>query len=255
MYAITDVEVLHLLEKKGETVPLKILYDPRASADLTHLSGAEPVKGSGLMHQKILVLDNERVFLGSANLTLSSLTMHDNFVAGFFYPPLAHFLTSESPSPFSFKVGDQYAELWLLPEEEGHALKRLIHYIDHAKKSINVSLFTFTHPELCEALVRASLRGVSVALAIDYYTGQGASLKTVETLLSHSIPVYISQGKQLLHYKWAFIDESTWIFGSANWTQAAFTKNKDYFLILENLTKEQRERIYQMWETLKVESL
>jgi phosphatidylserine/phosphatidylglycerophosphate/cardiolipin synthase-like enzyme len=64
----------------------------------------------------------------------------------------------------------------------------------------------------------------------------------------------LSQGQQLLHHKWAIVDEEQWIMGSANWTKAAFAKNEDFLLILSTLTKEQIQFLNRLWSTLEIEA-
>jgi len=80
------------------------------------------------MHQKIIVIDHKMVFIGSANMTPTSLRMHDNLVAGFVSEPIAQFLEKHkpfTPGYFRTKIARQDVELWLLPDPRGHALASL----------------------------------------------------------------------------------------------------------------------------------
>jgi phosphatidylserine/phosphatidylglycerophosphate/cardiolipin synthase-like enzyme len=202
------------------------------------------------MHRKILVIDEENVFLGSANFTFSSLKLHDNFLVGLHHPSLGYHLTHDSNSPFKFSLG----ECWLLPDRSGEALDRLIKLIDEAKKSIKVAMFTLTHPRLIEALISAHQRGIKVEIAVDYFTGQGASMSSLKQLQASGIPSFLSSGAQLFHHKWVLIDGTHLITGSANWTQVAFEKNEDDFLILNLLTKDQKKYIKKMWKCIRNET-
>lgn len=254
MYALTDPTIVKLLSKKSsEGVKAKIFYDPSATPALA-LEGGMPihVKG-GLMHRKILVTDEERSFFGSANFTTTSLKMHDNLVAGLYHPELARFLMSPTSSNFSFSLGKTLGEAWLLPSSD--ALDRLIEKISHAKKKIYVAMFTFTHPLLAEALISAFKRGVDVRVALDHYTAEGASLPVVSALKSAGIPIFLSQGQQLFHHKWAWIDNSTLIFGSANWTRAAFSENQDCLMILEHLKFQHKKQMKKIWNIIEAESI
>jgi hypothetical protein len=76
VYGITDPHILALLSKKSEEkIPITVEYDPSASSNLKKILSpsinVHPIKAKGLMHRKILLLDEGQVFLGSANLTLS----------------------------------------------------------------------------------------------------------------------------------------------------------------------------------------
>jgi phosphatidylserine/phosphatidylglycerophosphate/cardiolipin synthase-like enzyme len=259
MYGLSDPQILAALEKKAALgVDSTVIYDQRGSPGLGEkLSSAiqsYPIKGTGLMHKKLLVVDDHLVFLGSANMTTQSLAMHDNLVLGLFAPQLARFIKNEVAGCCSFTVANQRAEFWLLPDCEERALERLLGLINSAKKTIRVAMFTLTHPRLVGALVQAQKRHVRVSVACDFYTGRGASYKALEILREAKIPVYLSQGQQLLHHKWAWIDEQTLIVGSANWTRAAFAKNEDCFLILQDLTKPQIGLLSQMWKIIKLDS-
>jgi phosphatidylserine/phosphatidylglycerophosphate/cardiolipin synthase-like enzyme len=255
MYALTDPDILKILKKSmNSKIVLKILYDKSASPNLKPIGGT-PSSGKGLMHRKIVVIDHSLVFLGSANMTTQSMRFHDNLTLGFFHPELACFLEQEvKDNHFTFYIQDQKAELFLLPDLKGDAIKKLINTIDTAKEKIQIAIFTITHPLLTKALINAKERGVRVEVAVDFFTERGASQKTIQKLVDADIPIYCSQGHQLLHHKWAYIDESTLIIGSANWTQAAFAKNKDCFLILSLLTEKQKKTMKNLWRTIQLES-
>jgi phosphatidylserine/phosphatidylglycerophosphate/cardiolipin synthase-like enzyme len=262
MYGITDPDILSILKKKiTDGVESKIHYDKSASVNLRKKlpasANAVPFPSKGLMHRKILVVDDSSVFLGSANFTTASLKHHDNLVIGIFCPPLAACLTGEAEAMFPFEVAGQQVELWLLPDrgKTKPALHKLIAEIAHAQHSIELAIFTLTHPALTEALIDAHHRGVRVKVALDLYTARGASRHMVKRLESAQIPLFYSRGQELLHHKWALIDQKTLVVGSANWTQAAFAKNEDFLLYLYNLDQNQKKFISKLWRTIELESL
>jgi phosphatidylserine/phosphatidylglycerophosphate/cardiolipin synthase-like enzyme len=251
MYAITDPELLLQLEKKSQQGTAIHLFHDRHNTPSTSLS-ATPIKTKGLMHRKIVVIDNSQIFLGSANLTTSSLLLHDNLTLGFYHPALAHFLQNPYPPSFHFTIDNQPAEIWLLPAPG--ALEALLKALQNARSSIFVAMFTLTHPDLLQALVDAQRRGITVTVALDRYAARGASKKAVDFLRFHHIPLLFSQGLQLLHHKWAYIDRSSLILGSTNWTKAAFTKNQDCLLFLHHLNIKQLKLFDRLCDTIQSES-
>jgi cardiolipin synthase len=68
------------------------------------------------------------------------------------------------------------------------------------------------------------------------------------------IPGRLNTGNKLLHYKFAYIDETILVNGSANWTNAAFKVNDDYFIVLYPLTPEQQAKMNKLWSVIVKES-
>ena len=89
---------------------------------------------------------------------------------------------------------------------------------------------------------------------LDSTTGKGASSKSATLLSNAQIPLYLSEGLQLLHHKMMLIDGSHFILGSANWTQAAFKKNHDFYLTLFPLTPSQYKAIKSIFKNISLQS-
>ncbi len=242
-YALTDPHVLSMLAKKGkEGLDITLTFDKKATpplpASLTSVATSWPtsLKG-GLVHEKIIILDRKLVILGSANLTESSLQVHDNTIAFIKSPELAATLFEGmvgkrvKSTPYQLKEGKQ-CTLYLLPEGGQKALSDLIDLIDRAEQTIEVALFTFTHPSIVEALIAAHNRHVKVVVTLDHGNSRGASKKVYNQLLLSGITVNLSKGRQLYHHKWACIDKKYFVFGSANWTRSAFKSNRENLIIL-----------------------
>jgi len=254
-YALSDSQLIGiLLNKTNELNHVEIITDSK-----TFVSSFEPqkkalnwkeIKSSGLMHEKILLIDDYSCFLGTANMTAESLMMHDNLVLGFYSKELYLFLKKytenmhlikkiKNRDKAQFFINNQLLDLWMLPFKGIEPTQNLLNEIDQAKRSIYVSMFTLTHPQIISSLIKAHQKGVKVKIFLDKTASKGASMKARSELLGSSVPLYISQGVQLLHHKMVLIDESKFILGSANWTSAAFKKNHDFYLSLSPLSKKQ----------------
>lgn len=257
IYGCTDTAIIHSLlktSKKGADV--KIFYDPSGSGPLCKkIPQATPLIRSGLMHKKILILDNETVFIGTANFTPTSLCMHDNVILGLHSKELAHEIQHSTKNHLQCTVGGQEIDLWHLPDFHQECLKTILDMISAAKKTIHIALFTFTHPKILEALFSAKERGVNVFVALDYSTAKGASRKAAEALQKAHIPLYISNGGKLLHHKWCLIDNTTLLLGSANWTKSAFTINEDCLLVIHTLTNFQKKYFCKIWKNIEEHSI
>lgn len=251
-FGISDPTCMLLLEKKAQNhLDMKIFYDDRGSNHF-QLSNhkAFVLRPTGLIHEKILITDDNRVFLGSANYTKSSLQMHDNLMIGFYSPNLARFLRENTPFDhqkyFSTIINGQKLEVLLFPDSEEKALRYIVQLLRTAKKTIFVGMFTLTHPLLVQELVQAHKRGLFVQVHVDHQSFKGASQKAVLTLKKAHIPVYSNGNYALFHHKFALIDNQTLLAGSANWTKAAFQKNHECVLILTPLNASQQKKMQQL---------
>ncbi|MFA6118601.1 MAG: phospholipase D-like domain-containing protein [Parachlamydiales bacterium] len=259
MFGLTDENILSLLKKKSlENISLKVFTD-KTTTNQIEIKPDQlfKIRSRGLMHQKILVIDNSIVFIGSANMTTSSLRMHDNLIIGFFSSQIADFLSQKSPLSPGFitsYVGDQKIDVWLLPDSQDKAINRLRELIGSAKSSIEVAMFTFTHPALTESLIEAKKRGLNVKVAIDFQSKNGASKKAIENLKNNNIEIYFNQDSKLCHHKYILLDNNTFVCGSANWTKAAFKNNYDCFVILYNLDGSQKKFMKRLWQIIQGDS-
>lgn len=261
MFGLSDLTILQALEHKSKSgVNVRLFYDLRSSPYLQKpfFQAKKNSKGA-LMHQKIVVADNKTVFLGSANLTASSLSMHGNLLVGFYSPAMAQFLQKRAPygkgACFRGIIGGQSVELFLLPDVKKEAIASLLRTLRLAKNSIHLAMFTLTYPVLAKELIAAKKRGVNVTVIVDARSGMGIGSKTIADLRKAGVNVMLSSGIELLHYKHLIIDDKILISGSANWTKAAFLKNHDCFFILRNLNEEQVKFLKKLKTVLERETL
>lgn len=225
-FGFSDPEIATLLQSKAlDGVKIEILCDGREALHMEKLPTVSFYSyfGKGLMHRKIVAMDQERILLGSTNLTPFSLEIHRNLVVKVESPELFTAILDNLPfmnSSFSF---------YPLPIAKSEALYTFIQKIHHSKKRIFAAIYTFTHPEIVSAFIAAKERGVDVRVYLDRSMARGTCKQVAKKLLAHNIPVKINLRDGLLHYKCALIDND-FIFGSANWTKAAFEKNQEYLI-------------------------
>lgn len=255
MYSLSDQSLINALNQKSrEGVSIQVIHD--AKTDQTGFNKLQSIEHhglemSGLMHQKILIIDKENVWIGSANFTTESLRLHDNLVSKVISPELAQTLLNHQLNR-NFLIGNQLFEMWQLPEDKDAGLERLLALIQGATKTIRVAMYTWTHTGLTDAICAAHKRGIKVEIILDRGQAEGVGKKALKKLTRSGVPVWLSSGQKLLHHKCMWVDEKTLVNGSANWTKAAFSRNKDCFFILHNLTEEQNAKLEQMWKRTRV---
>lgn len=219
-YGLGDKQIrAHLVSAAKKGLKVTARFDKKSAKPLPSPVMNYPTKVRGLMHRKMVIIDKSLVFLGSANLTAPSLVMHRNHLVGLYNKELAAFLLD--PESNTYKDS-----LYLLPNK--HAITPLVEALDGAKSTLDVAMFTLTHEELVKALIRAHKRGVKTTV----HLSKNTSYKAANALASAGIPIKYPLENVLCHHKWALIDKETFIFGSANWTKAAFERNQDYYYII-----------------------
>lgn len=269
IYTLTDPTLINKLnEKAAQGVAVTIIADPEKFYKLAQKLRPEihlverRTKG-GIMHLKILSIDDRKIWLGSSNMTKGSLRMHGNLVSSFDCPEMARIIREHAlhlengaprpSSPTVYDMGGQKVELYFLPDTY-HALARLTKLMAEAEKTIRIAMFAWTRNDLAHELEKARKRGVDVKIVIDQTLGTGAGLDIVKLLQRSGFPVRLSQGKGLLHHKFMYIDGKKLVNGSANWTGNAFSKNDDCFVVIDELTEDQKKQMEKVWKVIWHES-
>ncbi|MDN3507463.1 MAG: phospholipase D-like domain-containing protein [Simkaniaceae bacterium] len=225
-YTLSDPAVIAALvgaKKRGLRVSIET--DP-SSPRLTDLPWTHP-KCRGLMHEKIAIFDGHLTLLGSANLSETSLATDHNRVIAVESQELANTLRSET-SPFSLKIGKYQINGYRLPNPQ--AIAPIADLLDHAESSIELSMYTFTEKSLIQKVVDAHNRGIQLKIYLDRN-----SYPAIKRFSDENVPFLLGKPYPLQHNKFANIDNKIFIIGSANWTNAAFNKNKDYYLIINKI--------------------
>lgn len=267
IYTLTEPDLILALKNKAEEgVSVCVICDAKASGRVDKKLGpaVHTVRriAEGLMHQKILVVDEKETWLGSANFTGESLLNHGNLVAVF---PHAEFSQAvlkkaqvmsnedEGYEPSfkhqAFHMGGQNVELWFFPDDTG-GVKKLLELIKEAKTSIKIGMYTWTRLDLANAVIQAAKRGVDVQIVLDRQSSRGTSQKIAALLKQNKIALSTNTGKDLLHHKFIYIDQNILVNGSANWTKAAFTQNDDCYTILNQLNASQKQKMDQLWKSM-----
>ncbi|XP_066155070.1 uncharacterized protein [Euwallacea fornicatus] len=120
-------------------------------------------------------------------------------------------------------------------------LKRLLHYIASAKKSLKLCMFMLTLKQITTELVSAHRRGVKVQVIADRGMSKNDTVQSnLEYLKENGIAIKISPGvNEMMHHKFCLIDEKDGqlgkvFFGSLNLTAQAFCKNFENLVFTNN---------------------
>jgi len=201
-----------------------------------------------LMHDKFWLFDGKTVWTGSTNVTVSAMFEQNNNVIVIDSAALATIYESQFEDMWSGKfnakspstVANQQltiegTKIQILFSPEDSAISKIIPYIQGAKKSINFMAFTFTQPDLGQAMLAAAKNGVALSGVFEA-TGADASFGQMTPLFCAKIPVRTDGNPAFMHHKVIVIDNRIVITGSLNFTDNADQNNNENVIIIDNPT-------------------
>lgn len=160
-------------------------------------------------------------------------------------------VTSNSAS--ATKVSGANME-WAFTKAGQHPEKLLIKAIGEAKSTLDVAIYSLTHPDIVQAILDAEQRGVAVRIISDeQQSGGEAQKKAIQRLHDAGIPIKIDNHSGLMHLKMTIVDGSIATIGSFNYSKAASTTNDEVIMIIhdakvaESFTAEFKD----MWSNTK----
>jgi len=197
--------------------------------------------GKGLMHNKILVIDDKIFWGGSANYTYHSFyTNYENIIRVVEpnvvdeYQQQVIELLNEEETPGTYNGGGY--ELYFSPEDDFEH-KRLISLIDEADSSIYFMAFAYNDKDLKDAMLRAKDRGVEIHGLFDKGQTNGFQKKWTQyhNLKDAGIDVkLLGDYNHKLHNKVIVVDGKVTLTGSFNFTANANNKNNENSIILHS---------------------
>ena len=102
-----------------------------------------------------------------------------------------------------------------------------------AKSRAWVAMYSFTNQTIAQALIDAKNRGVDVRVIVEKQQAAGQYSQHQEVFAA-GIPVTIDTNPQLMHHKFAVIDDGAVITGSMNWTGNGVGENNENELVIHS---------------------
>lgn len=115
----------------------------------------------------------------------------------------------------------------------------VIFTLDNAKSRAWVAMYSFTNQNIAEALINAKARGVDVRVIVEKQQAAGQYSQHQE-MAEGGIPVKIDTNPQLMHHKFAVIDNDSLITGSMNWTGNGVGENNENELVIHSTELNQK---------------
>lgn len=200
-------------------------------------------RSSGLMHDKIIIIDGRILFMGSWNMSYNDTFRNNNNLLEITDPTLIANYQAKFNELFVDQrfgthaiVGAQTPQLniggvqvlnYFSPVDD--VMDKLVSLVNGAQHSVRFIIFTFTDQNLANAMISRFQAGVDVAGVIE---NRGASQGALVPLACGHVPVKVDGNKYTMHHKVIVIDQSIVVTGSFNFTKSANNENDDNVLVI-----------------------
>jgi len=251
-YNIDHEEIVSVLENQKPNIRLVL------NKDCEGLDEFNPIRNyytKQLMHDKFCVIDNKIILTGSFNPTEKAIN-YDNNIIIIHSEYLASNYEDEFEELFNeqFGSGDEveYSVIYLNGKKienyfcpEDSCKEHVVKTLNSAEKSVYFMTFTFTHPEIADALINKG--GLDVKGVIEKF--QKGKWCQHDRLKENGIDVKYDENSYFMHHKVFIIDNRTVITGSFNPTKAGDEKNDENLLIMhdETIAEEYLREFERVW--------
>lgn len=129
--------------------------------------------------------------------------------------------------------------------------QKLISYLDTAKKTLDIAIYSLTLDGIGKAIRRAHDRGVEIRIIADYKSSFIKS-SIVNELKDEGIPLHLWSGEGesgLMHHKFAIIDSKIMETGSYNYSQNATSRNAENQIYMSDRStiKKYQQEFDRLW--------
>jgi phosphatidylserine/phosphatidylglycerophosphate/cardiolipin synthase-like enzyme len=162
------------------------------------------------------------------------------------------------PSPQPTAANDQVKQQtnieYAFSQAHQHPEKMLIDVINSAKESLDIAIYSLTHPDIVKAIKDAKKRGVAVRIISDKSQSTGKTQDEALKLLgSAGIQMKVNKHNGLMHLKVTIADKKVVTTGSYNYSQSASTSNDEVLMVIhdEAAAKSFSDQFDRMWNDTK----
>lgn len=149
---------------------------------------------------------------------------------------------------FSQDFEVKHLETCFSPREECGV--KLIQVFNSAQKTIDIAIFSITHPEITKAIIAAKERGVAIRMIVDKRQSEGLKSQA-DKIMAAKIPVKVGNASGTMHDKYSIIDGMIIQTGSFNYTTSAtsFNTENQIYISDEVAIKRYQENFEILWKT------
>jgi phosphatidylserine/phosphatidylglycerophosphate/cardiolipin synthase-like enzyme len=155
--------------------------------------------------------------------------------------------------PAAVTTGQSVGEYYFTRADQ-HPDKALIDIINAASQTLDIAIYSLTHPDIVAAIKGAKDRSVTVRIITDKVQSDGkAQGEAMKILGSAGVPMKVNKHSGLMHLKMSVVDKKIATTGSFNYSKAASTMNDEVLMVMRNdeVAKSFTEQFEQMWNDTK----
>jgi phosphatidylserine/phosphatidylglycerophosphate/cardiolipin synthase-like enzyme len=112
-------------------------------------------------------------------------------------------------------------------------VKKMVNYINMAKKSIDLAIFSFTNDDLANAIIDAHQRGVTVRIITDDEAMKGNGADAQRCSDAGILVRTDNEVQYHMHNKFMVVDSLFLVTGSFNWTFQAGKSNQENVVVVD----------------------
>jgi len=225
-YDLEVPEVISALEEKNAMLVL--------DARNPQMQNAVYGRDNHQMHNKFCIFNTSIVATGSYNPTHRGSTANNNNlviirskdVAGYYLNEFEELRKGENRK--SLRLAKP--KIYFCPEDCSPGIYTRL--ISSAQDSVVYAAFSFTHPDIADALVAASRRGVDIHGVSE--SSQDSRYSVRQRLVDAGIDAQKDTNPAFMHHKFFVIDRRIVITGSANPTKNGMERNDENIIVVDD---------------------
>lgn len=140
---------------------------------------------------------------------------------------------------------------WAFTKEDQHPEKLLVRVMDQATSTMDIAIYSLTHPDIVKGILDAKKRGVTVRIISDEQQAGGKTQQQALKMLHNAgIPIKIDNHSGLMHLKMTIVDRKIATNGSFNYSKAASTTNDEVIMVLHDkkIAQSFSDEFERMWK-------
>lgn len=236
-------------------------FDTIATLKKAKISMVNGGRNNGLMHDKILIVDDKVLFMGSMNYSYNDVYRNNNNLLEITEPHLiANYQAKFNELFVEKRFGTQalvqvpyptldidgiQVENYFAPEDG--VMDKIIALVNGATKTVHFMVYTYTDKDLATAMIAQSKHGLEVQGVIE---SRDSSQGALPTLYCSGLPVKVDGNPYTMHHKVIILDGKIVITGSFNFTKSADMVNDENVLVIHSAAvaqvfEQEFQRVYQ----------